>query len=113
MNEEYYRKANLVNCDPLYKSKVQFMTLGEMKKLHRDHGFNDDIKLNHDAIITVLKILRLKTITETEYDRLNDEFNIWYSENGCDREFTSDSDREQMLFDYISEKLGSDEWIVK
>lgn len=56
MNEQYYINANLINCDPLYKSKVQFMSLGEMKSLHRNHGFSDDIKIGQDSIISTLKI---------------------------------------------------------
>lgn len=60
MNESYYIKANLINCDALYRSKVQFMPLGEMKALHREHGLSDDIKIDQDTIISTLKLLKTK-----------------------------------------------------
>ena len=57
MNEQYYIKANRINCDPLYKTKVQFMSLGEMKELHRKNGLSDNIKLDQDTIISTLDLI--------------------------------------------------------
>lgn len=58
MNDEFYRKANIINCDPIYKSKVQFMTLGEIKKLHDDNGMNsNNLILDQDTLISTLKII--------------------------------------------------------
>ena len=112
MNDEYYRKANLINCDPLYKSKVQFMSLSEMKKLHREHGLSDDIKINQDTIISTLKLVRTLELSEDEYDKLCEEFNIWFAESGCDREYHTDSDVEQMSHNYVTEKVGTDDWVI-
>lgn len=58
MNENYYIKANRINCDPIYKSKVQFMSLGEMKELHRVNGLSDKIKLDQDGIISTIELIK-------------------------------------------------------
>lgn len=57
MNEQYYIKANRINCDPLYKTRVQFMSLGEIKELHRKNGLSDNIKLDQDTIISTLELI--------------------------------------------------------
>ena len=51
-------------------------------------------------------------LSEDKYDELQEEFNIWFSESGCDREFHSDSDIESMFYDYVTDELGSDDWGV-
>ena len=56
MNEWYDRQAK-INANRFYRETLQFMTLGEIKKLHRDNGISDNIKLDQCGIISALKIL--------------------------------------------------------
>lgn len=58
MNEDYYRKANLLNCNAIYKSKLQFMTLKEIKALHDNKALcSKDLKLDQDTMLKTLEIL--------------------------------------------------------
>jgi len=62
MNEDYYRKANLINCNPLYHSKLKFMTLKQIKELHSNNGVNsDDLRLKQDTMISSLELLEKNT----------------------------------------------------
>ena len=51
-------------------------------------------------------------LSENKYDEMQEEFNIWFAESGCDREFHSGSDVESMFYDYVTDKLGSEDWEV-
>lgn len=51
-------------------------------------------------------------LSEDKYDKLQEEFNIWFAESGCDREFHSGSDVESMFYDYVTNELGSEDWEV-
>jgi len=57
MNEEWYERANKINCNPLYHSKLKFMTLREIKELHRDNNLSDDVKLDQKGILSALELL--------------------------------------------------------
>ncbi|CAL9978383.1 hypothetical protein VPHK449_0035 [Vibrio phage K449] len=49
-------------------------------------------------------------IHQSDYEELQEEFATHFAESGADREY--DSDRDKMEFDFISDKVGSDEWEV-
>lgn len=62
MNRDYYQKANVINCSKIYRDKVQFMTLGQIKKLHEEHGVCDKpLKLDQDTMISTINIINQKT----------------------------------------------------
>lgn len=52
----------------------------------------------------------MEYIHQSDYENLQEEASIAFSESGSDREY--DSNREQFEFDFISNEVGSDEWEV-
>lgn len=62
MNRDYYQKANVINCSKIYRDKIQFMTLGQIKKLHEEHGVcGKSLKLDQDTMISTINIINQKT----------------------------------------------------
>jgi len=46
-----------VNANMTYKNKVQFMTLGEIRELHRNSGFDGHLKLELSTMVSTLKLM--------------------------------------------------------
>lgn len=49
-------------------------------------------------------------IHQSDYEALQEEFDLYFAESGADREY--DSDRDKMEFEFISNKLDWEEWEV-
>ena len=47
-----------IKANEIYKNKVRFMTLGEIKALFRLHNLNDQIKLEPKTMMTTLKLMK-------------------------------------------------------